>query len=245
MGLPDIPFEPQRRLRANRLCGAAAVSMVFRALGIPCRQEDVWGEIARPDRRGTRAARTCSLASAALERGLAALILQARRPWHVLQKAVEQGVPVILNHRLESNSPLGHYTVLLAADRRHAVIHDPSFGPRRRLTRRELLELWRPSQGGCEIVGHVLVAISRANLPSATCGICGTLIPAEIACPACARPVPLQPGSLLGCLRDHCPGRAWVRLFCPACDCAVLDSRPQARSKKYRTADRARNPGGK
>ncbi len=39
------------------------------------------------------------------------------------------GTRVVLNHRLDAASALGHYTVLVKLDREGVVLHDPHFGP--------------------------------------------------------------------------------------------------------------------
>jgi len=200
------------------MCGAAALSMVYRSLGIGGTQQEVWERIARGDRHGTRAARTHLLAHDALEQGLAALVVQAADPWQTLTRCAAAGVRAILNHRLKADSPLGHYTVLLGVEGDEAILHDPQLGPRRRLDRAELLELWRPSARRSEIPGHTLVAFSRSGPASASCPRCGTGIPPSIPCPGCRNPIPLRPAAVLGCIEPHCPERLWQRIFCPDCD---------------------------
>ena len=61
------------------MCGAAALSMVYRALGIETTQEMIWEQIAREDGRRGRAARTYLLAQNALRHGLSAVGVPADR----------------------------------------------------------------------------------------------------------------------------------------------------------------------
>ncbi len=218
-----IPFERQERASAERMCGAAALCMVYRSFGGGGSQWRVWERIARPDCRGKRAARTSLLAVNSLHHGLSAMVVEASDPWQTLVRCATGGVRVVLNHRLDLDSPLGHYTVLVEAGEQHVVVHDPQFGPNRRLTRSELLELWRPANGSCEIVGHILVAIARPDEASAGCELCGTPVPESIFCPGCRSAIPLRPTAALGCVQRDCPARTWRHLFCPYCDRRMSD----------------------
>lgn len=57
--------------------------------------------------------------------------------------ALREGVPPIL--LLTGGNPALHYVVLVHADSSHVRIHDPNFGPSRRLSRDELMARWRGS----------------------------------------------------------------------------------------------------
>src|SRR5262249_52843482 len=103
----EIPYEPQRKVPDARMCGAAALCMVYRSFGIPCEQIEVWEQVARGP-RGRRAARTHVLCQDAGRRGLSGLILQAADPWAALQRCAAHGLRVILNHRLSLAKPDGH-----------------------------------------------------------------------------------------------------------------------------------------
>ena len=214
----EIPFEAQARAKSSRMCGAAALCMVFRSLGIHASQHDLWEQIARRDRKGTRAARTYLLAANALQHDLSALVVRASDPWRTLRRCAAAGIRVILNHRLKADSPLGHFTVLLGVEGETVILHDPQFGPERRFDRADLLKLWLPLPGGSEIAGNTLAAFSRPGPDPATCAGCGTEVPPFIPCPGCRAPIPLRPHAVLGCLGEGCPERLWQRLFCPSCD---------------------------
>ena len=116
MSLQRIPFEKQHPGTDHRMCGAAALSMVYRSLDLSCSQQEAWGEVAQLDRTGRLAAMTHLLARDATRRGLAAVVVQATDPWAILGRAVAGEVRVILNHRLKTESSWGHYTVLVDVD---------------------------------------------------------------------------------------------------------------------------------
>ncbi len=42
MGAFEIPYQRQQIVGGGRACGAAALAMVYRSLGVDCRQEDIW-----------------------------------------------------------------------------------------------------------------------------------------------------------------------------------------------------------
>jgi hypothetical protein len=192
--------------------------MVYRSLGKDVSQRRIWERIARPGPNGKRAARTNLLAVNALHHGLFALVIQASHPWQTLTQSAAAGVRVILNHRLATDSPAGHYSVLVRIDDREVILHDPQFGPDRCLPRAELLDLWQPNGSPVEITGRVLVAIATVEKASAACVLCGSEVPLSVLCPACRSALPLRPAAALGCVQNACPMRTWQRLFCPYCD---------------------------
>jgi hypothetical protein len=212
-----IPFEPQADSPGNRLCGAASLCMVYRSLGIECAQQEIWEKVARPERGGRRA-RTYLLAADALERGLAALVVQARQPWAILERCVARGVRLILNQRIQLDSPAGHYTVLVSINETEAILHDPATGPNQTVSREDLLKLWEANWGRCEIVGEVLVAVAQKPAECVACAECGTMPPPHVECPRCRKQVVLEPSAALGCVVLNCPQRLWKYLYCPSCD---------------------------
>ncbi len=221
MSLQRIPFEKQDRAEGHRMCGAAALSMVYRSLDLACSQQEAWGEIARPSRDGRLAATTHLLARDALQRGLAAVVVQAADPWAVLGLALAAEIRVILNHRLEAGSSSGHYTVLVDVDDESVTLHDPQFGPSRRVERSEFLDLWVPSSDTSEIIGHILVGIATRAAFRRDCTICGKEVPLTTTCPRCGGKIHLRPVSVLGCVDTDCSNRVWRRIFCPECDRSV------------------------
>jgi len=214
----SIPYEKQSDPQNNRTCGAACLSMVYRSLGKEVPQAQIWPVIAKPNKFGSIASTTHLMAQDALNRGFSAVAIQARHPLQALRLCRESGIRGILNHRLQPDASAGHYTVLVDIDDKNVLLHDPFFGPSRRLSYAELLELWQPRFPNAEIVGHVLIGIA-AQLPALpACQFCHTPRPVAVDCPRCKKPVALQPCTLLGCMNDACITRMWNYLCCPSCD---------------------------
>ena len=215
-----IPFERQIDLEANRTCGAACLSMVYRSFGKEFAQAQIWPAIAKKNRFGSISSTTHLMAQDALNRGFRAVAIQARHPLQVLRLCRDFGLRAILNHRLRRDAPTGHYSVLVHIDDRRAVLHDPLLGPSRCLAHAELLELWLPWFANSEIAGNVSIAIAAPDAPMiAACEFCRTPIPPSVECPRCKKPVGLQPGAVLGCVNDACVARMWNCICCPSCDC--------------------------
>jgi len=214
-----IPYEKQSDQQSSRTCGAACLTMVYRSFGKEVPQAEIWAAIAKWNRFGSVASTTYLMTQDALNRGFAAVAIQARHPLQALRLCRDGGIRAILNHRLRRDAPAGHYSVLVDIDDENIVLHDPSLGPMRRLAVAELLELWLPKFGGSEIAGNVLIAVAAPGAPQvAACEFCHTPMPPNVECPNCKKDVFLQPGAVLGCMSDSCIARAWNRVCCPSCD---------------------------
>jgi len=213
-----VPYERQSAAPPNRDCGAACLAMVYRSLGREVPQEEIWPAIAKANRFGSIASTTHLMAKDALSRGFAALAFQPRDPLLALRRSRDLGIRAILNHRLHSDVPAGHYTVLVDIDEQRVVLHDPFYGPNRQLSRDEMLELWEPRFPDSEIVGCMLIAVAAGPLAMQVCELCRTPLPASVACPNCNDPLSLQPAVLLGCINPTCVARAWNYVCCPSCD---------------------------
>jgi hypothetical protein len=209
-------YEPQLAGLGARTCGAAALCMIYRALGLECSQAEVWARLGGAG-RSSGGARAHRLAADALGQGLAALVVQVQTPWSFLLACSEAGVGVILNHRLSQYSPWGHYTVLDQIEEETVWVHDPQFGPHRPLAREELLRLWQGAPGRTEIAGNVAIVAGRAG-PQSSCSVCQRLLPMSIRCYNCHQDNRLQPDVALGCIDPACMGRRWRQLFCLNCD---------------------------
>jgi ABC-type bacteriocin/lantibiotic exporter with double-glycine peptidase domain len=212
-------YEPQLAEPGTRACGAAALAMAYRSLGLACSQEQIWQRIAsRSPRAGVRAN---SLAADAIAQGLAAIVLQTHQPWRFLEACAAADVRVILNHRLARYSPWGHFTLLEQIEEQSIWLHDPQYGPHRCLAKEELLHLWQGCPGRTEIAGQVAIVIDQRRLEKASCLACRSDVPASLRCAHCKQQVPLQPVAVLGCFAADCPHRLWRQIFCPHCDWAV------------------------
>ena len=86
----EIPYERQA---AGKMCGAAALHMVYASLGTPVPQWELWPSVTG----GHECARTRLLCADALARGLSSVILEARDPWQTLQSCQSQQARVVLN----------------------------------------------------------------------------------------------------------------------------------------------------
>ena len=212
-----IPYERQSNVETNRTCGAACLSMVYRSYGQKVPQEEIWEVIAKVNRFGSLASTTHLMVGDALKRGFDAVAVKARHPIFALRSCHEANVRVILNHRLNLDVPTGHYSVLADIDDRMAALHDPYFGPARRMTHNELMRLW-DAGADSEITGEVLIAISPPDKTAAVCEICQTPIPAAVPCPQCGKPVGLRPAIGIGCINERCIARRWLHVCCPNCD---------------------------
>jgi hypothetical protein len=217
-----LPYERQLNTPSPRMCGAAALCMVYRSFGVVCSQEDVWPVIAAPSAFGASCARTYLLCADALRRGFAAMTLQVRQALDVLRAALEQEVRVIVNHRQGLNSRGGHYSVVVGMDAEGLALHDPLVGPAQWLDQAEWLKLWRPGWANSEVRGNLAVFIGQGAAESPRCCMCERFVPPQLPCPTCRKEIPLRPSLVLGCLDFRCPQRTWDLLFCPWCD-AELD----------------------
>lgn len=213
-----IPFQKQLDLEGSRTCGAACLSMVYEALGKKVPQDEIWPKIAKSNNLGRLASTTYLMAQDACLRGFAALAIQAKYPLHSLRALQEQGVLVIINHRLRKDDPAGHYSVVAKIDSEKVVLHDPLLGPDQVYVPAELFDLWQPAMGANEIVGGMLIGIAADPPIAQDCRFCHTPFPLGVRCPRCGKPVPLRPQSVLGCLNDQCIARAWNAICCPSCD---------------------------
>jgi hypothetical protein len=216
----DLIFEKQEDAPGRRMCGAAALCMVYRSFGADVKQQEVWPTVSRPNSGGEGRAHSYLLGADALKRGYAALTLQARDPWRALELAAANGLRTIVNHRLSLTSGAGHFTVVVAVEEDAVVVHDPQVGPHRRISRAEFLKLWQADRWRSEVTGNVLVAFAAAPGSPCLCRICGASCPWSTLCAACGKTIPLQPAAVLGCIATSCGARVWEQIYCPSCDAA-------------------------
>jgi Peptidase C39 family len=213
-----IPYEKQYDPKSSRTCGAACLSMVYRSYGKEVAQAEIWPAIAKPNRLGSLSSTTHLMAMDALNRRFAAVAIHARHPLQALWLCQQSGIRAILNHRLKQDVAAGHYSVLISIDDKNVILHDPFYGPSRRLSHSELLEVWQPRFPTCEIVGNVLIGVGMLSPAESVCQLCGTPIPSNVECPRCKKSIGLQPAAVLGCVSGDCMARMWNYICCPSCD---------------------------
>jgi hypothetical protein len=236
----EIPYERQSDPLSNRMCGAAALCMVYRSFGFSASQAELAPKLRGPGESPGSAARSYLLAQDALARGLGAVVLRLRDPLRSLRQCQGRAIRLILNHRLHLESPSGHFTVLVKAGEREVIVHDPQYGANTSILLTDLVELWRPQGGVSEISGNVLIALANGRTPTAPCPQCRKALPESLGCPVCGKAVPLHPAAVLGCMDASCSGRAWEIIFCPYCDASLVEAPgPGLRSQL------ARKPAGK
>ena len=212
-----IPFEQQERTDNSRTCGAACLSMVYRSLGKQVPQAEIWEGISKVNRFGSLASTTHLMVGDALRRGFDAVAVRARHPMFALRCCRDAGIRIILNHRLHQDVPTGHYSVLVDIGEQDVTLHDPYFGPSRRISQGELMQLW---EGGAnsEIGGHTLIAIAAPLSTPPNCELCDAAIPAAVPCPNCSKAFKLRPITAIGCINQECIVRRWLQVCCPFCD---------------------------
>lgn len=214
----SIPYEKQDDHGNGRMCGAACLSMAYRSFGKEIGQAEIWPLVAKLNRFGSLACTTHLMAKDALTRGFVALTIGARHPIQALRRCHDAGLRAILNHRLEASSATGHYTLLVDMDDTTVTLHDPTYGPARRISHAELLQLWQPQAADSEIAGGVLIAIAEKAEEIPPCEFCQTPTEPCFECVTCHNAITLQPGAVLGCMNANCIARMWNYICCPGCD---------------------------
>src|SRR5579863_4947720 len=107
-----IPYEKQSEELTGRACGAACLSMAYRSFGKQFAQTEIWPVIAKQNRFGRISSTTHLMTQDAINRGFSAVAVQARHPLQALRLCKAGGIRAILNHRVQTDSAAGHYTVL-------------------------------------------------------------------------------------------------------------------------------------
>jgi hypothetical protein len=130
-----VPYLPQ----TEALCGGAAAAMVFRYLGD--RHADVQQFQPLVDARAGGIADT-ALIDAIRSRGWHAERLDGSIA--AIRAHVDAGQPLIL--LIEDRPSRYHYVVAVGADEEQVWVHDPTWGPARRMTASELLRRWKPTR---------------------------------------------------------------------------------------------------
>lgn len=127
----DVPFIAQGPL----LCGGAAAAMVERYWAARGVYAADFARLVHPREGGIRAV---DLAAALANRGYT--VQSYENDPAVVPGAIEDGVPVIV--LLDGGERSLHYVVVVGWDRRGVWIHDPAYGPARRLSHAELMRRW-------------------------------------------------------------------------------------------------------
>ena len=213
-------------------CGAAALAMVLDHFGISAKVYEIANELLSVGPQGVPRIKTHQLGEYARSRGLSVTVARLDQPWRALLNSYQKNVSVILNHRLNVDSPVGHFSVMSHLDDKSGEIwlHDPQRGPDCKYKQSELLELWSPLVPRSQIAGNVAVFIAERPLGgvSATCQDCNQVIHinSPLKCNGCMKVIEPLPGFIIGCLSPGCRNRLWTEIYCPECD------RPWSRSQQ-------------
>jgi predicted double-glycine peptidase len=130
----SVPFLPQ----TEALCGGAAAAMVMRFLGD--RHADVQQFASLVDRHAGGIAQNV-LVDSLRSKGWS--VTTEHGSIETLTARLRQGTPQIL--LIEDRPSRYHYVVAVGVDDGAVLVHDPTWGPGRRIPRDELLERWRPA----------------------------------------------------------------------------------------------------
>ena len=211
--LTEIPFVRQPAHSRDRMCGAAALAMLYRLWNPASHLADatlcglIWDRISTADERGGRFARCHRLAADACHAGIPAAAFQASQPWPALTAAWEANFPTIVNFRVNDDSPLGHFAILAAIDHHGVALHDPQHGPHQWLERESFLRNWQAAPLDSEIAGQGFVVASPPRGLSTGASAVRWI---DQPCPGCGGkfPLPLYRPLLA----------AVAGAFCPWCD---------------------------
>lgn len=126
-----VPFVAQEPL----LCGGAAATMLERFWGARSVYADDYASLVRVDEGGIR---TDELAEAMRRRGMRVALSTGDTA--VALRTLERGLPLLL--LVDADATRRHFVVLTALDGDTARLHDPNWGPDRRVAWRTLRRRW-------------------------------------------------------------------------------------------------------
>ena len=217
-----IPYEKQHDNTVNRMCGAASIVMVLRSFGESCSQEKIWNEIKDPDGKGSYFSKVHKVCQAFLNRNFNSLHLFAKDPIELLKFCHKHSVRVILGHRLNNNSNIGHFTVFREIIGESVVVNDPDLGSKlgrgRKIKISELLGLM---DGKGEVAMNSCTIIANKTLNVERCDVCNSEVPLFVKCGNCDNTLSLEPSLFLGCLNFSCSGALVRTVFCPHCNYGI------------------------
>ena len=208
----ELPYVRQPSNPRHRLCGAAALAMIYRWWNSGGSGNDdllcstIATRINCSDGRGGSFARCHRLAADLNHAGIPTAALHATHPRGALLAGRYRGPPTHVKFRLRLDSPLGHFAVVAGIDDEQLWLHDPQLGAEQPWERDQFLRHWQAGPMASEIAG-------RGFLVSAA--------PRQVAGhPAIA----WQSQRCHGCGRNYVVPCAWELLakvrgvFCPGCD---------------------------
>ena len=213
---PDFPHEFQEDSAG---CGAAAFSMVYKALGHPVPQRDVFKatSVVLDISTGELTCLICLLYLDALARGFHVLQVRAINPIEMLKDCYEHSIKAITHERSGPSSIVGHCSVLIGIDDDRVYQHCSSLGPNQSFGHNEILERMAPIGVSDVGLGNGITLISNPLTERHICKECDTEIPEFIFCQNCGKQFRLSPSEPLGCIDPECFGHKWIDIDCPYC----------------------------
>jgi len=220
--LMKIPYERQHYKTGNRMCGAAVIFMVLKSFRENCSQEKIWNEIKVSDGKGEYYAEVNKVCQFFLDRNFNSLHLSAKDPIELLKFCQKHSVPVILGHRLNIDSKIGHFTVFIKIVGNLVSVNDPDKdskpGKGRKIKFSELLELM---DGKGEVARNSCTIVTKKPLNIGHCGVCDSEIPLFKVCRHCNSELSLEPSLFIGCLDFNCSQALVNVIFCPHCNSPI------------------------
>ncbi|MCX5666650.1 MAG: C39 family peptidase [Candidatus Omnitrophica bacterium] len=209
LAVVDIPYVKQK----PNMCGAACLSMAYKSFGEDYTQDEIFEFTATPcivDGKNRPTNPIYKMAQDPLNRGYHAIAIQAKDPMVFFQlfSTIKDRIRVIVSMVPGVGVHGSHLMLLIDANEKDLVFHDPDKCPSYHLTREKFIKKW---------VSFGLIAISKDAPKAYSCPVCGGSVPDNVTCPKCDKSIPLEPKEVLGCVNDECSGKMWTLLFCPYC----------------------------
>src|SRR5688572_29157985 len=163
-----VPYLPQ----TEALCGGAAAAMVFRYLGDTHADIEAFAPLV--DKR-TGGIADHVLVKAIEERGWRSLRFSGSV--ETLAEQIQNWRPVVI--LVHDRGTLFHYLVVTGVEPDAVIVHDPTWGPSRRITVPDLMRVWRPA-GFWSLVILPSEAVTTTNAEPAenaenTCSACSAV----------------------------------------------------------------------
>ena len=132
-----VPYLPQ----TEALCGGAAAAMVFRYWGDAHADIEPFAPLVDKRPGGIAGIADDVLVKAIEERGWRTLRFSGSV--EILTEQIQNGRPVVI--LVHDRGPLFHYLVVTGVEPGAIIVHDPTWGPSRRIAFPDLMRVWRPA----------------------------------------------------------------------------------------------------
>lgn len=218
-------------------CGAAALTMVYKSLGLKVTQKEVLERVVFTvdQDTGEQSCSTHRMVLDSLLRRFETLHVRAINPIDMLKACQKHSVRAVTHERAGPNRLVGHATAFLGIDDHFVWQHCSALGPFRPIRHNDLLEVMAPLGVSDIGWGNWITLISNPFVVKRSCKLCGIEIPEWVTCPECKKSFELKPSAPLGCFQEDCSGRAWLDISCPYCFKGIrkIKDLQQEREEKY------------